>query len=168
MKERANKGMKQYKEQEKETEEHTLESIKESSTCDIDEIKNSFKNEVIRPDDSRVLIAEMQINAIRELSNDSNEVFSQLSSDEVFNVSRAYVFADSPLPSVSERLSKRGIDFSFSLPILEHFLDENIKHRHKVDRKRVTEYIDALKAVQPKQNQFQDDPRVKTLMSRMI
>ena len=137
----------------------------------LDKLKESFekKDKEVRPDDSRVIIAEMQINAIKELATDTNQVFSQLSSLEVFDVSRAYVFADNPLPAISNRLKEKGIDCKFQLPILTNFLDSNIKHRHKIDRKRVEEYIESLKAVAPKQsNMFMDDKPRTGILGRMI
>jgi hypothetical protein len=140
-------------------------------TDKLSQMKEQFKTEEksFRPDDSRVIIAEMQINAIREMANDTNGVFSQLDMSEVFDVSRAYVFAANPLPSVTERMSARKISFQFKLPFLTYFLDENIKHRHKIDRKRVQEYIEGLKAVAPKQQMMMsDDPQKRGILGRMI
>ena len=144
--------------------------IKKPLSDDLNDLKKGFESKKeIRPDDSRVVIAEMQINAIKELSKDDNQVFSQLSSSEVFDVSRAYVFSSNPLPSVSKRLEEKGIEFSFSLPVLEKFLDENIKHRHKIDRQRVGEYIKGLEAVSPKSNNiFSQDPEKRSMMQRLI
>ena len=135
----------------------------------IDELRKMYNenNDHIKPpDDSRVVIAQMQFNAIEKLSSDENQAFSQLSMNEVFDVSRAYVFAANPLPSLENRLKEKGIQIKFSLPILTNFLDENMKHRHKIDRKRVDEYIKGLEAVSPRQNNiFQDEK--KTLLQKL-
>jgi len=138
----------------------------------IDKIKDSFKNGsgTTKPDDARVVIAEMQYNQLKELSNENNQIFSELSSSEVFDVSRAYVFAENALPSITERLKARGIDYTFKLPVLTRFLDENIKHRHKVGRGRVEEYIKALKAIAVKQLMTSEDetPRRPGLLGRLV
>lgn len=143
----------------------------------LDKIKENFQNGngTTKPDDARVVIAEMQYNQLKELSNDQNQIFSELSTMEVFDVSRAYVFAENALPSISERLKARGIknkdgsDIIFKLPVLTHFLDENLKHRHKIGRKRVDEYIKALKAIAVKQLMTEhEEPRKPGLLGRLV
>lgn len=121
-----------------------------------------------RPDDSRVVIAEMQINALTKLAEDTNQIFSQLAGSEVFDVARAYVFAEDALPSISQRIKEKGLEHEFKLPLLTHVLNENIRHRHKIDRKRVKEYLDGLLAITPKQtNMFANEER-KGIMGRLI
>lgn len=144
--------------------------MKVADVKDLEEMKNKLKNGdgTTRPDDSRVIIAEMQINALTKLAEDDNQIFSQLSSSEVFDVARAYVFAENALPSISQRLKEKGIETTFKLLLLTHVLDENIRHRHKIDRKRVEEYLDGLLAITPKQtNMFANEER-KGIMGRLI
>ena len=144
--------------------------MKVADVKDLEELKDKLKtgNGTTRPDDSRVIIAEMQINALTKLAEDDNQIFSQLSSGEVFDVARAYVFAEGCLPSISERLKEKGHTITFKLPLLTHVLNENIRHRHKIDRKRVKEYLDGLLAITPKQtNMFANEDR-KGIMGRLI
>ena len=144
--------------------------MKIADVKDLQELKDKIVNGqgTTRPDDSRVVIAEMQINALTKLAEDDNQIFSQLSSGEVFDVARAYVFAECPLPSIAQRLKEKKIDITFKLPLLTHVLDENIRHRHKIDRKRVKEYLDGLLAITPKQtNMFANEER-KGIMNRLI
>jgi hypothetical protein len=144
--------------------------MKIADKSDLENVKEALKNGngTTRPDDSRVIIAEMQINALTLLAEDNNQIFSQLSSGEVFDVARAYVFAESPLLSINQRLKEKNLDYNFKLPLLTHVLDENIRHRHKIDRKRVKEYLDGLLAITPKQtNMFANEDK-KGIMGRLI
>lgn len=137
----------------------------------MEEIRNRIQNkpdDLIKPDDSRVIIAEMQLNALAKMADEKNEIFSQVRSDEVFNVSRAMQFSKNCLPSVSERLKKKyGVDMVFDLPELQGFIQENFKHLQKADRKRAGEYLEGLKALQQK-NVMMEDTSKKSLLSRMI
>jgi CMP-2-keto-3-deoxyoctulosonic acid synthetase len=128
---------------------------------DIEEMKKRFisSSEVTKPDDAKVLIAEMQLNALLKMSDDSNEIFSQIEKSEVFDVSRAVMFSRSALPSLSERLKKIGIDHTFKLPILEAFIKENFRNLHKVNRGRVEEYLKGLKSMSPTTTNIQEDKK---------
>lgn len=142
------------------------------STESLDEIKKRFKpqEDVIRPDDSRVIIAEMQMNALAKMADDSNEIFSQVHRDEVFNISRAILFSRSCLPSISNRIQKKyNESMIFSLPILEEFIHENFKHLHKANRARTQEYLEGLKSLQQR-NVISDDLNGKrpTLLNRIV
>jgi hypothetical protein len=143
---------------------------KADKDASLEKIKHKFDDgsNVIRPDDSRVIIAEMQLNALMEMSRDSNEVFSQIDKSEVFDVSRAIMFSRSALPSITERLSKKDINHTFSLPILEGFIQENFRNLHKVNRLRTSEYLEGLKAISPKNGFMQEEPQKKTFMSRLV
>jgi hypothetical protein len=136
----------------------------------MEKIKEKFNREdgIIRPEDSRVIIAEMQLNALMKMSEDTNEVFSQIDKSEVFDVSRAIMFSRSALPSITERLNKRGINHTFSLPILEGFIQENFRNLHKVDRKRTGEYLEGLKAIAPKNGFVQDEPQKRSLLQKLV
>jgi CMP-2-keto-3-deoxyoctulosonic acid synthetase len=136
----------------------------------MEKIKEKFNRDdgIIRPEDSRVIIAEMQLNALMKMSEDTNEVFSQIDKSEVFDVSRAIMFSRSALPSITERLHKRGINHIFSLPILEGFIQENFRNLHKVDRKRTGEYLEGLKAIAPKNGFVQDEPPKRSLLQKLV
>jgi hypothetical protein len=136
----------------------------------LEQIKHKFDkgDGIVRPDDSRVIIAEMQLNALMKMSEDTNEVFSQIDKSEVFDVSRAIMFSRSSLPSITERLRKKGIEHTFSLPILEGFIEENFRHLHKVDRKRTGEYLEGLKAIAPKNGFMQEEPPKRGIMGRLV
>jgi prenyltransferase beta subunit len=136
----------------------------------LDEIKEKLKNpETIRPDDSRVIIAEMQINALKELANKDNRIFSQLANSERWDVARCLTFWADALPAISHRLEKMGIQKTFNSEIVPMVISEHLSLGHSVDRKRVKEYIEGLKAVAPKQGFMQSDENPKrSLMSRMI
>ena len=136
----------------------------------IEEIKEKLKNpETIRPDDSRVIIAEMQINALKELANKDNRIFSQLADSERWDVARCLTFWADALPAISHRLEKIGIHKTFSSEIVPMVISEHMSLGHTVGRKRVQEYIEGLKAVAPKQGFMQsEEPMKRSLMSRMI
>jgi len=136
----------------------------------IDKIKeNLTKPEPTRPDDSRVIIAEMQINALKELANNDNRQFSQIANSERWDVARCLTFWASPLPSISTRLKKLGIEENFASAVVPMVISEHLALGHLVNRGRVAEYIEGLKAVAPKQGFMQSDDQPKrSLMSRMI
>lgn len=123
-----------------------------------------------RPDDSRVLIAEMQINALKELANNDNRIFSQIANSERWDVARCLKFWEKPLPGISRRLNEKyQIDEDFHSEVVPKLISEHLSLGHFVDRHRVTEYIDGLKAVAPKNGFMQEDPTQKrSLLSRMI
>jgi hypothetical protein len=137
---------------------------------DINAIREKLKNQdIIKPDDSRVLIAEMQINALKELANNDNRIFSQISNGERWDVARCLTFWADALPAISHRLEKLGINKTFNSEIVPMVISEHLSLGHLVNRGRVTEYIEGLKAVAPKQGFMQPEIEQKrTLMSRMI
>jgi hypothetical protein len=126
--------------------------------------------EQTRPDDSRVIIAEMQINALKELANNDNRIFSQIADSERWNVARCLSFWETPLPGVTRRLKeKHEIEETFASTIVPKLISEHLSLGHLVNRGRVTEYIEGLKAVAPKTGFMQtDEPQKRSLMSRMI
>ena len=123
-----------------------------------------------RPDDSRVIIAEMQINALKELANNDNRIFSQIANSERWDVARCLKFWEQPLPGISRRLKEKyDIDEAFNSVIVPKLISEHLSLGHLVNRGRVTEYIDGLKAVAPKNGFMNDEPMQKrSLLSRMI
>jgi len=136
----------------------------------IEAIREKLKNQVpTAPEDSRVIIAEMQINAIKTMATDENPVFSQMSALEVMDVSRALTWAATPLPSINTRLetllgnSKSNI----SCGMLESYIAQTFVQRHKIDNGGVTRYLEALKSVAQKNNYIEEPPK-RSLMSRMV
>jgi hypothetical protein len=123
-----------------------------------------------KPDDSRVIIAEMQINALKELSNNDNRIFSQINDNERWDVARCLEFWEKPLPGITRRLyEKYGIEENFNSIVVPKLIAEHLSLGHFVGRQRVTEYIDGLRAVAPKNGIMQEDPTQKrSLLSRMI
>jgi hypothetical protein len=136
----------------------------------LEDIREKLKSpETIRPDDSRVIIAEMQINALKELANNDNRIFSQILNSERWDVARCLTFWSDALPAISHRLEKIGIGKTFKSDIVPMVISEHLSLGHLVNRGRVTEYIEGLKAVAPKNGFMQpDDPQKRTLMSKMI
>jgi len=116
----------------------------------LDKIKVALNSDTVKVDDARVKITEMQLDAIRELATNKNEVFSHIDKVETIDINKAYVFAKNPLPSLNERLMRLDIDFQVKLPVLTCYLDRMLELRHCTDRKRVSEYIEAIQAVSPK------------------
>jgi len=116
----------------------------------LDKVKEALKTDTIKVDDARVKITEMQLNAIRELANNKNEIFSDIDKLETNDITKAYVFASNPCPSINEKLADLGVAFRIELPVLTHYLDRTIELRHSTGRKRVKEYTDAIQAVSPK------------------
>lgn len=116
----------------------------------LDKVKEALKSDTIKVDDARVKITEMQLDAIRELANNQNEIFSDIDKLETNDVTKAYVFANNPMPALNERLAGLGIEFKVELPVLNKYLDRMIELRHCSGRARVHEYIDAIQAVSPK------------------
>ena len=145
----------------------TKEEIQE----DMHELKAKIKagkTDTIRPDDSQVIIAEMKLQALLQMSTDTNEIFSQVRPDEVFDISRAIVFSRNSLPSISERLKSRGVNHTFALPVLETFIQENFRHLQKSDRKRVAEFLDGLKSITQTTNNYVDSNQKVPLMKRLV
>ena len=116
----------------------------------LDKVKEAIKSDTVKVDDARVKITEMQLDAIQKLATNKNEVFSHIDKVETIDINKAYVFADNPLPSLNDRLKRLDIDFQVQLPILTSYLDRMLELRHCTDRKRVSEYIEAIQAVSPK------------------
>jgi len=138
----------------------------------IDDLKEKIKSkqnqEITRPDDSRVVIAEMQLNALLKMSDDTNEIFSQVRKDEVFDISRAIVFSRSCLPSVSDRMRAHGTEHIFTLPILETFIRENFRHLHKADRSRVSEYLQGLQNISRETQSPLSEGQKQSLLKRLV
>jgi len=116
----------------------------------LNKVKEALKTDTIKVDDARVKITEMQLDAIRELANNKNEIFSDIDKLETNDITKAYVFADNPCPSINKKLAKLGIAFKIELPVLTHYLDRTLELRHSSGRMRVREYTDAIQAVSPK------------------
>ena len=123
--------------------------MSETNTA-MDKVKEAIKNDTIKVDDARVKITEMQLDAIRELQNNKNEIFSELSVAETNDVTKAYVFAADPTPALNLRLKKLNIEMKIELPVLTTYLDRTLELRHCTGRQRVDEYIKAISAVSPK------------------
>jgi hypothetical protein len=141
------------------------------ATENIKKIREKLNSpEQTKPDDSRVIIAEMQINALKELANNDNRIFSQIANGERWDVARCLSFWEHPLPGVSRRLQERyGIEEDFHSVIVPKLISEHLSLGHLVDRGRVKEYIDGLQAVAPKQGFMQQEETPKrSLMSRMV
>jgi len=133
-----------------------------------EKIKSNQNSDITKPDDSRVVIAEMQLNALLKMSDDTNEIFSQVHKDEVFDISRAIVFSRSCLPSVSERMKSHGAEHIFTLPILETFIRENFRHLHKADRARVSEYLQGLQNISREAQPQLSDVQKQSLLKRLV
>ena len=132
--------------------------------------KLAGKKDEIRPDDSRVIIAEMQINALKELANNDNRIFSQIANSERWDVARCLKFWEQPLPGISRRLKEKyDIEEDFHSVIIPRLISEHLSLGHLVDRSRVNEYIEGLKAVAPKNGFMQEAEQPKrSLLSRMV
>ena len=145
--------------------------VKVTDSSDIDAIRTklqSSQGDTIRPDDSRIVIAEMQLNALKELANSKNRIFSQIADSERWDVARCISFWSNALPAISHRLEKLGVNHTFQSDIVPKLIEEHLSLGHLVKRGRVSEYIDGLKAVAPKSGFMQEEPPKRTLMSRMV
>ncbi len=116
----------------------------------LDKVKEALKGDTIKVDDARVKITELQLNAIMELADNTNQIFSDIDKPETNDIVKAYVFASNPCPSINEKLLKLGVEFKIELPVLTHYLDRTLELRHSTGRQRVKEYTDAITAVSPK------------------
>lgn len=137
----------------------------------MDVIREKFKDDAntIRPDDSRVVIAEMQLNAILQMANDKNRIFSQINDSERWDVARCLTFWSDALPACRHRLMGRwGIDITFKSDIVPMVIQEHLSLGHLVGRGRVGEFIDGLKAVAPKQGFMQEEQPRRGLLNRLI
>jgi len=135
----------------------------------LEKVKDALKSDTVKVDDARVKITEMQLDAIRELANNKNEIFSDIDKLETNDITKAYVFADNPCPSINEKLRKLDISFKIELPVLTRYLDRTIQLRHSTGRQRVKEYTDAIQAVSPKLSiQERPEPNRGLLGGRLI
>ncbi len=142
---------------------------------DLEELKHTLqsdKDNMIRPDDSKVIIAQMQINALLALATDKNRAFSQIRESEKDDVAKCLVWSSNILPSITKRLDERKIvqpskkDNIYDSIILINYIKENIEISTFVDRKREGVYLEGLKALAPK-NIMMDEPK-RTIMNRLI
>lgn len=142
--------------------------MKEDSN--IESIREKLKTpENIKPDDSRVIIAEMQINALKELANSGNRIFSQISDSERWDVARCLTFWSDALPAITHRLDKMGIQKTFNSEIVPMVISEHLSLGHLVKRGRVKEYIEGLQAVAPKNGFMQPEESMnRSIRSRII
>jgi len=137
---------------------------------DFSDLKEAIKSnqvKVIRPDDSNVVIAQMKLDALLQMSDDEKEIFSQVKPEEVFDISRALVFSRNALPSISKRLEGHGINYIFKLPVLEEFIHENFKHLQKANRSRVQEFLTGLKSITQTSN-IHEEVVQKSLLKRLV
>lgn len=121
--------------------------------------KDVIARQTISVDEPRVKIVELQLDAIKALANNENAIFSEMTKQESFDVALAVVFSQEPLPNINEKLKKAGVQYDLKLPVLEDFIVEILVNRHSVDRKRVQEFIAALKALNSSVPMQDDDKR---------
>ena len=137
-----------------------------------EELRNKLgkpKKDEIKVDDANVAIAEMKINALLQMADDNNSIFSQVRKEEVFDISRALMFSKNALPSITERIEKKfGEQIVFDLPILEGFIYENFKHLHKTDRLRVPEFLDGLRNITQTNNLNNPEVKKQGLLNRLV
>jgi len=134
---------------------------------DLKEAIKSNQGKAIRPDDSNVVIAQMKLDALLQMSDDEKDIFSQVKENEVNNIARALVFSRDCLPSITERLKSRGIDKTFTLHVLEKYIFENFRHLQKADRKRVQEFLTGLKSI-TQTNSYNEEVVQKSLLKRLV
>jgi hypothetical protein len=149
-----------------------------------DDIKNAIaeKRKAIQSDNPQVEIAKLNHDAVKVLSDQNNEIFSQLYKDtlqdETLDYALAINYAHNPLQGLEDRLRERGIkerkmvrhdlgdieeevEIRLSVPMFENFLKEFLIRRHCLNRKRVTEYIDALDKANGKDTLLTDPNRTR-------
>ena len=120
--------------------------------------ERSTKITLDKPD---VQIFEMKMDAISRLADKTNEQFSELKHGEEFGISQALIFSSCPVPALSRRLKEINMDFDFSIPLLKEYVLEIFIQRHKMDRKRVDEYLKAIENMSPKNEiKQQEQPRL--------
>jgi len=134
---------------------------------DLKEAIKSNQGKVIRPDDSNVVIAQMKLDALLQMSDDNKEIFSQVKPEEVFDIARALVFSRNTLPSISKRLEAHGITYTFKLPVLEEFIHENFKHLQKANRSRVQEFLKGLGLI-TQTTGYNEEVVQKPLLKRLV
>lgn len=124
------------------------------------------KKQSIQSDNPMVEITRMNIEAVGKLADGNNDIFSQLTKDnlqdETFDYALAMSLAVNPLRNMEERLKRKGItqkvlvkhdlgEIEEERPIriqitsLINFLKEFLVRRHCLNRNRVEEYIEALR-----------------------
>ena len=88
---------------------------------------------------------------------------------ERWNVARCIEFWKRPLPAASRRLKDLyDIDEDFHSDIIPAVIEEHFSLGHMVNRKRVSEYLDALKSLQPRQGFQNEDVQKRSVMNRII
>lgn len=118
----------------------------------LDDLKKAIENEKeqetkINLDKPPVKIFEMQVNALLRLADDTNEIFSEITKSESIDLTVASLFGKNPCPNINERLKNKGIEFQIALPVLDEYISEVLRHRHKMNRKRVEEFLRALETL---------------------
>ena len=99
-----------------------------------------------------VVIFREHVDAIKLLADDSNEIFSEISRLDAYNIAIASQFGKNPCHNINERLKAKNIrvdnkDIQINLPVLDEYIKEVFRHLHKADRKRVEEYLKALESL---------------------
>lgn len=118
---------------------------------------------------SPVAIFQMHTDAIKLLADDKNEIFSQISQNDAYNIAIASLFGKNPCHNINERLAAKGIDVQIKLPVLDEYIKEVFRHLHKADRKRVDEYLKALESLKSGESNVRiTDEGRPPLMSRLI
>ena len=118
----------------------------------LEDLKKAIENEKeqetkINIDKPPVKIFEMQVNALLRLADDKNEIFSEITKSESIDLTVASLFGKNPCPNINERLKNKGVDFQIALPVLDEYISEVLRHRHKMNRKRVEEFLRALETL---------------------
>ena len=144
----------------------------------IEELKKAIENKKkFESDNPNVEIARIKSDAATKLADSDNDNFSELTKDslqdETFDYALAISFASNPLKNLEDRLKsmdikdKNGKDIRLEIITLKGFLKEFLIRRHCLNRKRVDEYIDALNAVEPR-NQLLPQDKSSNLMNRLV
>ena len=111
---------------------------------------------------------EKKLDAITRMADTSNIAFSEFrSTQEVQNYALALTFSENALPSISDALKERGIDFTFDIPILSQVLERIMQNRHILKRGRVREYLEGLKNISEKSNIVADE-NIRNKLNRLV
>lgn len=146
------------------------------------------KRQNIQSDNPMVEITRMNIEAVGKLADGNNDIFSQLTKDnlqdETFDYALAMSLAMNPLKNMEDRLARRGItrkvlvkhdlgeieeDQPIRLKItpLIDFLKEFLVRRHCLNRNRVEEYINALDKANGKDTLLQSTEPKRGIFNRL-
>lgn len=132
----------------------------------LEDVKKALENKnKVTFDEPQVEIYKMKVEALKDLADEEKTIFSQIAKGEDFEISRALLFSKNALPTSTERLKTKGIDYTFDVPVIRDFVAEIFVHRLKIDRKRVEEYLEGLKSIGTRNELAQ--PQQQGLLGRL-